>query len=90
MKHHQPFVLLGLSCLIALLPTALIAVPPFQTRPELFDRESHTLGLKVLNSQHRLLFQATEDSYQYCHHPNLVVFQDKLYCMLVQRHRRRG
>ncbi len=50
-------------------------------RPDLFDRESPTLGLKLLNSQHRLLFHATQDSYQYCHHPNLVVFRDKLYCM---------
>ncbi len=66
---------------MALLPAAVIAVPPFGVSPELFDRESHTLGLKLLNSQHRILFRATEDSYQYCHHPNLVVFRDKLYCM---------
>ena len=81
MKHRDLFFLLGLPFCMAFLPTAAIAAPPFQATPELFDRESHTLGLEVLDSQHRMLFRATEDSYQYCHHPNLIVFRDKLYCM---------
>ncbi len=79
---HRPFIFfLGLACWLALLPTAVVAAPPFQSSPNLFDRESHTLGLKRLDSQHRMLFRATEDSYQYCHHPNLVVFREKLFCM---------
>ncbi|MCH7988729.1 MAG: hypothetical protein IID46_06190 [Planctomycetes bacterium] len=81
MKRQKSSFLIGLTGIIALLPAAVIAAPPFQTPPKLFDRESHTLGLKTLNSQNRLLFRATEDSYQYCHHPNLVVFREKLYCM---------
>ncbi len=82
MKRSLIFCLLGLSSWgLALQPTVVIASPPYQASPGLFDRESETLGLKVLDSQHRLLFRATEDSYQYCHHPNLIVFQDEIYCM---------
>jgi len=82
MKHRHPIFLLGLSsCYVVLLQGATIAAPPYQASSGLFDRESHTLGLEVLSSQHRLLFFATEESYQYCHHPNLIVFRDKLYCM---------
>lgn len=66
---------------MVLLSTATIAAPAFQAIPELFDRESQTLGLKVLKGQHSMLFRATADSYQYCHHPSIVVFRDKLYCM---------
>lgn len=72
---------ISLAYCVVLLPTAVLAEPPYQAAPGLFDRESHTLGLEVLESQHRMLFYATEDSYQYCHHPSLVVFKDRLYCM---------
>ncbi len=81
MKYQSPSFLIGLTCLTTLLQTAVFAAPPYQTPTSLFDRESHTLGLDTIESQHSLLFRATEQSYQYCHHPNLVVFRDKLYCM---------
>ncbi len=82
MTRHLFVCLLGVFSGGLALPSAVvIAAPPYEASPNLFDRESETLGLKVLDSQHRLLFRATEDSYQYCHHPNLIVFRDKLYCM---------
>ena len=82
MKYCDRLFLLGLlSLCVASLSAVATAAPPFRTPAKLFDRESHTLGLKVLAGQHRLLFRATETSYQYCHHPNLVVFRDKLFCM---------
>ncbi|QDT41738.1 hypothetical protein Pan241w_18010 [Gimesia alba] len=83
MKHHNVFLslLLGLPCCMGLLQTVAMAEPPFQISPKLFDRDSDTLGLVELTGEHRTLFRATEESYQYCHHPNLVVFRDRLVCM---------
>ena len=28
-----------------------------------------------------MLYQATDDSYKFCHHPNLVIFKSQLFCM---------
>jgi glycerophosphoryl diester phosphodiesterase len=56
--------------------------PPFRVAPSLFDSSnSKTLGLQTIDGRHALLYQATDDGYKFCHHPNLAVFHDQLYCM---------
>jgi hypothetical protein len=48
----------------------------------LFDSEdAKTLGLKAINGKHALLYRATDAGYKFCHHPNFVLFNDRLYCM---------
>ncbi|MBC8354362.1 MAG: exo-alpha-sialidase [Planctomycetes bacterium] len=56
--------------------------PPFRVAPGLFDaNDLKTLGLRTVNGTHSLLYQASDDDYKFCHHPNLVVFKNQLYCM---------
>jgi glycerophosphoryl diester phosphodiesterase len=56
--------------------------PPFRVAPNLFDSSNvKTLGLKTVEGRHTLLYRATDDGYKFCHHPNLVIFRDRLYCM---------
>jgi len=56
--------------------------PPFRVEPSLFDSSnSKTLGLETIEGRHALLYQATDEGYKFCHHPNLVIFRDQLYCM---------
>jgi len=55
---------------------------PFCAAEGLFDRaDTETLGLKTIPGEHRLLYQATADSYRFCHHPNLVEFKGELLAM---------
>jgi hypothetical protein len=58
------------------------AAVPFRAAADLFDTENlKTLGLKTAKGKHTLLYRATDDGYKFCHHPNLVVFRDRIYCM---------
>ncbi len=53
--------------------------PPIRAAEGLFDPSNEiTLGLPSLESEQTLLYRAAEDGYKFCHHPNLVVFQDRL------------
>lgn len=55
---------------------------PFRAAPGLFDSsQSKSLGLKTVRGTHTWLYRATDDGYKFCHHPNLRVFRDELYCM---------
>jgi len=54
---------------------------PIRVTPGLFATAEDDLGLKTVTGRHQLLYRATVDSYKFCHHPNLVVFGGKLYCM---------
>ena len=55
---------------------------PFRAAPGLFDATNlRTLGLQTVHGMHTLLYQASDSGYKFCHHPNLVVFQNQLYCM---------
>lgn len=55
---------------------------PIRARPGLFDQsDTSTLGLPPLKGEHAVLYKATRDRYKFCHHSNLVVFQDRLYAM---------
>jgi len=56
--------------------------PPLRAADGLFDSSNtRTLGLRTVQGAHTLLFKATSDSYKYCHHPNLAVYDGTLYCM---------
>ena len=55
---------------------------PFGIRPGLFDASRPTsLGLERIPAKHAMLYRATSSTYRFCHHPNLVVYGDRLYCM---------
>ncbi len=55
---------------------------PVCAKPSLFDQSREKdLGLPTLNGEHTLIYRATKDGYQFCHHPNLVVFNDRLHAM---------
>jgi hypothetical protein len=66
------------------LATATVAVettPPFVVSPGLFRPGEAALGLKTIPGKHKLLYRAMETGHKFCHHANLVVFRDELYCM---------
>jgi hypothetical protein len=66
---------------LALTTIATETAPPFGVSPQLFRPGEPALGLKTLPGKHELLYRATEDGHKFCHHANLVVFRDELYCM---------
>ena len=48
----------------------------------LFSREiSDTLGLPQIEGEHALLYQATEEGYKFCHHPNIAIYKNRLLVM---------
>ena len=55
--------------------------PAFVVQPELFQMEKADLGLKPLTGEHYSLYKAAAAKHKFCHHPNLVVFGDRLYAM---------
>lgn len=56
--------------------------PPFSATADLFDSGNETtLGLQTVTGQHRLLYRASETGDKFCHHPNLALFKNELYCM---------
>ncbi|MFP6621526.1 MAG: exo-alpha-sialidase [Pirellulaceae bacterium] len=55
---------------------------PLQAAPGLFNTtDTDTLGLQKVPGQHRMIYRASETGYKFCHHPQLVVFQDRCYAM---------
>ena len=55
---------------------------PFRAAAGLFDAGNlRSLGLETVKGRHTLLYRATGDGYKFCHHPNLAVYRDRLYCM---------
>ncbi len=73
----------NLALIVMLLPGPAHAVEPaFRIAEGLFDAtQPKTLGLKTIRGETTLLYKATKDTYRFCHHPNLIVFGDRLYCM---------
>ena len=62
--------------------TSRAEAPPIRTVESLFSREiPGTLGLPKIAGEHALLYQATEEDYKFCHHPNLVVYKNRLHAM---------
>jgi hypothetical protein len=58
------------------------AQPPLQATKELFDlTQPKTLGLKQIPGQHTILYRASQTGYKFCHHGQLIVFQDRCYAM---------
>lgn len=58
------------------------ASSPLRTVDRLFDqRNLITLGLPVIPAEHQVLYRATEDGFKFCHHPNLGVWNGRLYLM---------
>ena len=58
------------------------AQPPLQAAKGLFDlTQPKTLGLKQISGKHTILYRASETGYKFCHHAQLVVFQDRCYAM---------
>ena len=56
--------------------------PPVRVVEGLFDRSiSGTLGLPQIPGQHALLYRATDDGYKFCHHPNIVLYKNRLAVM---------
>ena len=55
---------------------------PIRARPGLFDQsKTDSLGLSTLKGEHAVIYKATKDGYKFCHHSNLVVFNDRLHAM---------
>ncbi len=53
-----------------------------RARPGLFDQSArNTLGLPALKGEHVVIYMATKDGYKFCHHSNLVVFNNRLHAM---------
>ena len=51
-------------------------------RPNLYDqRRPETLGLSAIAAEHQICYRAVQGEYQFCHHPNLAVWNNKLYLM---------
>jgi len=70
--------LLGLVIVQAADPGKL----PLQAAKGLFDlTQPETLGLKQVPGQHTILYRASETGYKFCHHSQLVIFQDRCYAM---------
>ncbi len=58
------------------------AAPPFAAAGGLFDpSQSRTLGLKSLKFSETVLYAATESTHRFCHHPNLVLRGNTVWCM---------
>jgi len=58
------------------------AAPPFAAAGGLFDpSQSRTLGLKRLKFSETVLYAATESTHRFCHHPNLVLRGNTVWCM---------
>ncbi len=55
---------------------------PFRATKGLFDSaDQATPVLKAVRGPNSVLYRATDDGHKFCHHPNLVVFKNRLYCM---------
>lgn len=66
------------------IPVSLRADPPepFRAVDGLFDADDlKTLGLTTISGRHTMLYRAPDDGYRFCHHPNLVVFRGRMFCM---------
>ena len=64
------------------LETSSVAKPAIQAVDGLFNREiPDTLGLPQIQGEHALLYQATEEDYKFCHHPNIVIYKNRLHVM---------
>ncbi|MDA0824897.1 MAG: exo-alpha-sialidase [Proteobacteria bacterium] len=73
---------LGLAEEMPLDPSQPDAQPPFDIAPGLFDAaQPRTLGLATVPGIHTIVYRAAEDTPKFCHHPNLVIFRDRLFCM---------
>jgi len=67
---------------VCLLVANADAAAPFQTRSGLFNNKRPAdLGLPVMDGKHTSLYRADRNPYKFCHHPNLVVYRDQLFCM---------
>jgi hypothetical protein len=71
------------AALFACVGVPLLAQEPsLRVSPGVFDMsKTRTLGLKQLPSEVAVLYKARKDSYQFCHHPNLVRYGKRLLCM---------
>lgn len=84
MKCNLPALLFVLAAFLTALPGIGAAEPTaaFRAADGLFDRDDlRTLGLKTISGRHTMLYRAPDDGYRFCHHPNLVVFRGRMYCM---------
>jgi hypothetical protein len=72
----------ALLCAVTACPLRAESPPPFRAAEGLFDaNDTKTLGLKTIPGKHSTLYRAPDDGYRFCHHPNLVVFRGRMYCM---------
>jgi hypothetical protein len=75
-------VLLGCDSETTPAESSSVAQPAIRAVEGLFNREiPDTLGLPQIQGEHALLYQATEEGYKFCHHPNLVVYKNRLHAM---------
>ena len=76
-----PEAVIGLTVVLWLAAMAS-AAPPFETVEGLFDASRpRTLGLSVLKFRETVLYRATETTFRFCHHPNLVQRGKRVWCM---------
>jgi len=73
----------ALAVLLTTLPGFGADAPAaFRAADGLFDKgDLKTLGLETISGPHTMLYRAPDDGYRFCHHPNLVVFRGRMYCM---------
>ncbi|MFP6648093.1 MAG: hypothetical protein VB817_01450, partial [Pirellulaceae bacterium] len=66
--------------LLALTAAPAVADPPIQLADGLLDlQQADGLGLETIEGTQTLLYKATEKTHKFCHHANLVVFQQRLF-----------
>ena len=74
MRFTIPLLLLALTAAVA------VADPPIQLSDGLLDlQQADGLGLETIEGTQTLLYKATEKTHKFCHHANLVVFQQRLF-----------
>ena len=60
----------------------VLAAPPLRTSDGLFDAsQPRTLGLAKLELEETVLYKATAQTFRFCHHPNLVLRGNTVWCM---------
>jgi len=78
------------TLLLILAPLSILRAEspaPFRAAEGLFEKGNlKTLGLQTIPGQHTMLYRAPDDGYRFCHHPNLVVFRGRMYCMWSNGH----
>lgn len=54
---------------------------PVELTVALDQQKQGTLGLPAVSASHQMLYDSGQETFRFCHHPNIVVYNDRLYAM---------